>query len=458
MNLSAKKENARTLAALVGVDEEKATALLNFSVLMTFDKWDPVSKSVSEHLQTLLIRTVERVSHDQSELTDIAAEIVVGKERPRSNAPHIYVGLGNEVALVSFDRPNLPPGPVHPSLLLITACYTAAATLKAVLGELLPFKLPPCIKIDLRELVSNDLAFLYSPVDFGEAHLVGSGAIGNGFIYGLSQFIASGQLHVFDDDRISAGNLQRCVFFDESQLGLLKAEQLSITISKLLPDVEAIPHPLRLQDYDRRKGAWLKRLIVGVDSPRARRSLQSEIPNEVFDASTTGINEIVMHFHKQPTSGACLACVYHETPQEDAHAVHVADVLGVSLESVNEERISNEASTLILEKYPNLRRQELVGIPYDTLFKQLCSTAKLIGSEDKQVLAPFAFVSVLAGTLLALEFVRRVQGGHDGLFNEWRISPWTNPVFRRRRVLERYPSCEFCSNPILQRVASELWM
>jgi len=47
-------------------------------------------------------------------------------------------------------------------------------------------------------------------------------------------------------------------------------------------------------------------------------ALLSEFPGEVFDASTTGISEVDLHFHKQPTTGPCLGCVYPHTPQEDA--------------------------------------------------------------------------------------------------------------------------------------------
>lgn len=63
---------------------------------------------------------------------------------------------------------------------------------------------------------------------------------------------------------------------------------------------------MRLQDVPAKQGggAWLKRLIVGVDSPRARRNLQTEVPGEVYDASTTGISEVVVHF--SPTAGGPL--------------------------------------------------------------------------------------------------------------------------------------------------------
>jgi hypothetical protein len=193
-----------------------------------------------------------------------------------------------------------------------------------------------------------------------------------------------------------------------------------------------------------------------VDSPRARRSLQAEIPGQVFDASTTGIGEIVLHFHQQPTSGACMSCVYHQSPEEDAHERHVADTLGVSLSEVMQTRISSTAAEQICKRYPQFQPSDLAETAYDTLFKQLCSAAQL-NVEDRQVLTPFAFVSVLAGTLLAIEFVRRIQRGHKDLFNEWRVSPWSNLVMRRQRFLEKRRDCEFCGNPLLASVTKAFW-
>lgn len=258
--------------------------------------------------------------------------------------------------------------------------------------------------------------------------------------------------------KVGGGNLQRCLFFEEKHLDYPKAEILSAAASKILSKLRAIPHNVRIQDLpEREAGPWLNKLIVGVDSPRARRSLQSEFPGEVFDASTTGISEVVLHFHKQPTTGACLGCVYPHTPQESAHETHVAEALGVSLEEVRESRISPSAAEKICRRYPHFNSSQLVGGAYDSLFKALCSTQSLKTSEDRQVLPPFAFVSVLAGALLAIEFVRRIQRGHNGLFNEWRVSPWSNPVLRRRRLLEKNPACEFCGNEILAPIAAEMW-
>jgi hypothetical protein len=265
-------------------------------------------------------------------------------------------------------------------------------------------------------------------------------------------------MNIVDEDVVSDGNLQRCVFFNSNDVDLPKAVQLCKTAKTLFPNVALKAHTTRLQNVSAKKGGgpWLKRLIVGVDSPRARRSLQSEIPGEVYDASTTDISEVVIHFNRQPNEMACLSCLYHESPEEQAHEKHVADTLGVSIEEVKQSRISDTSASLICRRYQHLKPAEVIGLAYDTLFKQLCSTGQLKTPAGRQVLAPFAFVSVLAGTLLAIEFVRRIQTD-NWPFNEWHVSPWAIPVLRLRRVSGKNPKCEFCGNPILAHVARQIW-
>jgi hypothetical protein len=196
---------------------------------------------------------------------------------------------------------------------------------------------------------------------------------------------------------------------------------------------------------------------VGVDSRRARRKLQNECPGEVFDASTTDIREIVLHHNLQPTEGACLSCIYEPDEEELSREQHIADHLGVPVDAVRSERISAASAAIIVGRFPELRADALEGMAYDTLFKRLCAQSALPAQEARRVVAPFAFVSVLAGTMLALEIVRRLGCGpaiHD---NYWRLSPWHAPLARRRVWRPKQPACVFCSDAILQKVNARLW-
>jgi hypothetical protein len=152
-----------------------------------------------------------------------------------------------------------------------------------------------------------------------------------------------------------------------------------------------------------------------------------------------------------------LACAYAHSPDEHARERHIAAVLGVELDDVRQLSVSSAAACRVQERHPHLSADAIQGLAYDTLFKALCGSAPSLSPEGKQVLAPFAFVSTLAGALLAAEFYQRVKAGHEGRFNEWRISPWSAPLDRRKRIQLRHPGCEFCSNPVLRKVNHGFW-
>jgi hypothetical protein len=179
---------------------------------------------------------------------------------------------------------------------------------------------------------------------------------------------------------------------------------------------------------------------------------------EVFDASTTGIAEVVLHFHRLPTDSACMSCVYYEAPDELAHEAHVAASLGIEVGQVKTNFVTWDAARRIVARYPQLDPGALIGLAYDSLFKQLCGQAALKTEADRQVLAPFGFVSVLAGVVLAMEVIRRVRTGNiEGPYNYWRLSPWSSPVLKLRVMRPSRPDCEFCSNETLRAVVKQLW-
>jgi hypothetical protein len=221
-----------------------------------------------------------------------------------------------------------------------------------------------------------------------------------------------------------------------------------------------VPRQARLQDLQEKSSdPWLQRLIVAVDSRRARRALQSEFPGEVFDSSTTDIREIVIHYHRQPTANACLSCIYMPDEDEMTREQHIAEHLGVDVDEVHTERISEASAITIANRFPKLSADTLVGMAYDTLFKQLCAESALLTPTGRTVIAPFAFVSVLAGAFLALEVARRLHSeeGQRDEFNYWRVSAWSPPLSRRKILRPKETECKFCGDQIFSSVNRQLW-
>lgn len=461
MNDNAARENARTLAAALRIDEREAAHLLDITILINAPPGDPASNQLAAFLERLLVRTVKTVLRSADSSNSPALEISVGDIAPLTLVPRIWVTTSPERISIGSSQPE-PQNLVelHPVLLLLGACYAAAFAMKAVIGDGLAVPHTDPLILDFNDIFGPSLPLTES-FDLGTAYLAGAGAVGNGFLFALSLLDVSGELHIADPDSIEDRNLNRCIWFFDSDLTFNKAERLVELAKAEFSRLVLVPHPVALKDVPaaREGGAWLQRLIVGVDSRRTRRNLQLELPGEVYDASTTGIVEAVLHFNKQPTEGlACLSCIYAQEEGEMAHERHVADSLGVSLEAVREGYVSDEAAAKICLKYSQLIPGDLQGLAYDSLFKQLCAEGELYTAADRQVLAPFSFVSVLAGTYLTLELLRRVHNKQpEQPFNYWRISPWTAPVTRLRSMRPTNPKCSFCGDLILREVVRNLW-
>jgi hypothetical protein len=460
-----RRENAAALAAALGLGIVEATELLDVTIVVTASQADKTAVAIADDISELLGRTARVITaaHEVASAVEnpsgVAAELVIGDATGRTGARKLFLSVSLDAA--SLSRTQLvqdPCAPLHRLLCAVIACYACAATLDCALNREGSFGVPDPMVISY-DALGIDAADLATPVELGHAYLAGAGAIGNGLLWAARHLDVRGRLELVDDDVVDPGNLNRQVWFGSDDIGEKKVERLALKAQSSFPRLELIPRPWRLQDLpEKSDGPWLRRLIVAVDSRRARRQLQNEFPGEVFDASTTDIREIVVHYNRQPTTQACLCCIYEPDQEELAREQHIADHLGVSVEQARSERITAPAAAAIIQRFPALSEPNLVGMAYDTLFKRLCGEGQLKTATGRRVVAPFAFVSALAGALLALELARRLGAGRsDRDFNYWRVSAWHPPLARRRLRRPRQQVCAFCGNAVLRRVNSTLW-
>lgn len=459
LTAGAQRQNAATLAAALGLTEAQATQLLDLTVLITADPTDSTALALASDVVELLSRTVREVTRE-APASAVSAELVIGAASPRADTRHVFAQIDTHGATLTQGllSTGLSCSPTHRLLCAWVACYACAVLLDRAIDADLPFNVPKPFTLSFSEL-GLDLETLDQPVDVGHAYLAGAGAIGNGLLWAGRHLDLRGRLEIADDDHVDSGNLNRQVWFHESDIDAGKAERLAFHAQPYFPHLKLVPRPDRLQALqERSSGPWLPRLIVAVDSRRARRTLQNEFPGEVFDASTTDIREVVVHYHRQPTDRACLSCIYEPDKAEFSREEHIAEHLGVSVEEVRSERVNAAAAACIHARFPHLSVDGLVGLAYDSLFRTLCGEGSLKTVTQREETAPFAFVSCLAGVLLAIELVRRLShSSNESDFNYWRISAWHPPLARRRLLRARQPDCAFCSNSTLRAVNVSLW-
>lgn len=445
MSMNPAKENRLMVAKLLGVDEAVAAELLEARVAIY------AAAGECARFATELISQLERTVV----VTDVDAdvEVVIGVRPTGTASKTIYVSFDEESVTLSDDSIDLAgefPA-LHGLQVVFGACYAAAF----VLGRAVP-GLPSTEGDFVFSFASIGATrdVLVRPLTIRETALAGAGAVGNGFLRALRHLDVSGKLHVTDPKEIGAGNANRCLFFGAGETGM-KAEVLSRNAQEYFGALKLEPFVGRFCELVAREKR-IRRVVVATDSRPVRRSIQNELPLEVVDASTTDVSEIIVHSHRQPTDGACLSCIYKHVPDEDARKRDIAAGLGLAVSDIDPAGlVDDRVAGLIVAAHPSLQRGDVLGRAFDTLFKQLCGEQALLKPGGEQVLAPFAFVSNLAGAYLALELARLDAG--IGTSNYLYLHPWRQPFSKLRRYKGKDQDCEFCGNPGTLEAYKAVW-
>lgn len=447
--MTAAQENARMLASILGIGEDEAATRLKRTVLLTVEQ-RPQALAWAADVAQLLGMTIDVV---EGVGDDINAELVIGNAKPRSRAPVLYASIGGETATISMQEKAGQAGSPHPFLAACAAPMVAAAVLSTVIADdALPgVSLPLTFRFDQLGLPDGALE---RQRDLTGLVMAGAGAVGHGFLRALRHLPTNGILKIVDPKTVAEGNFNRCAYLHKEDLGKDKATVLADRAQLDFSKATLQPFVGDFATYCR-DGGPSPAVIVTVDSRRARRSIQTELPGAVIDASTTDVRAVVIHSHKQPTEYACLSCIYRHVPEENARERSIAEGLGVGLDDVKSGLISSSAATLIGSRYPALDPKTIVGKAYDSLFKELCAAQALKSEEGRQVLAPFSFVSALAGCYLVVELLRSMDG--IAATNYWTADPWGVPSHRRRVLRPRHRDCEFCSRSEARAIAKQLW-
>jgi hypothetical protein len=98
---------------------------------------------------------------------------------------------------------------------------------------------------------------------------------------------------------------------------------------------------------------------------------------------------------------------------------------------------------------------EFLGKSMDSLAKARCGSGPVNTAAGRQALAPFAFVSNLAGCLMVVDLLRS-QSTDSRPTNYLHLDPWRPPA-PVRRLKPRRQGCEFCGDAELTSVLASLW-
>lgn len=448
--LTARQENERTLARLLGISEDEAAERLAYRVRVRAS--DDASQGFAAHLKALLGFTLHVVGDTEPADLDLAINGAVAPDVPTPLAARID-DKGLVISAGSSTASGMAAATPHDLCAKLAACYAAGVVIAHATGGerrdrlTWPFNVP----FDAFGLTPRLLA---APIEIADTVLAGAGGVGSGFVWALESLNVSGEMDVADPKTVSAGNLNRCFHYDEVDIGEDKTKVLCAKArfdSLILTPFGGPFHHLR------RQRGRIKRVITTVDSRAARRDIQKEFPLEVLDASTTDVSEVVVHSHAEPNPGACLCCIYSHIPREDEETQAIAEGLGVTVDAIRGKPLIDRELSLELAALHGLDAAVLEGVALSTLYKQLCASEALKTAAGEQALAPFAFISNLAGVLLAIELLR-VENADGAIASSYvSLDPWSPPHGRARRARAKTANCEFCSNPDMAELMTTIW-
>lgn len=434
-------QNALMLARLLGDDvPDHAYSLLDVGVEVAFNPACREQELFANELQAQLIRTLAKVELVQRD----AAGVSVGHP---GEPPICWISMSRARATIASKPPSSEPFVASdaPTRILV-ASYACAFVVARVVNRPLQLSTPNPFTIERASLPPLSPCL---PVDLGESWLLGAGAIGCAVLWALRDLPVSGRLHVVDPKRVTAGNLNRQMLFSALDVGQWKALTAAGNAQPLLPGLELVPHVGSFQSVF--AGKPVSRVLVGLDSREARQDVQRAMPDEVFDASTTGAIEFLFHSNKLGAERACLECVYPTRSDKLAQARHMAEGLGLTLEEVQAPLITHEVAKKLAGTFLHLAEAELVGRAISSIYRENCAAEVLRAPDGEQFLAPFAFVSVLAGTLLVMHLVSQLQG-FEAPYNLWPVSAWAPPLPAARELRGQRVGC-FCTSSVYRRIA-----
>lgn len=420
-----------------------------------------------------------------SEYSDENIFIVAGNTsyKTETKGKTIYFGSDNWISKYSISTSKSFGYSSNPIGSGISACIVASNIFRLVFNTIIDFKL-----IDEEfefSTFSLDNSTRKNPrIDekiFCDATLVGVGAIGNGAVWALSKIEhLIGSLSLIDGETISLSNLQRYVLFveeDEKKGKVTIAENFFNNQTGL--KIES--HVGSWASYIKKRSDWaIKCVAIGIDNERDRIGIQSSLPCTIFN-SFTEVESIGITRHVDFINDPCLACSYipiiprKNRTVEIAENCHIPDKVDLVKDYYNYNKPVNEMipnyPMSLLQEISNANRIDLDklsqynGLTIDQFYSDfICGGAILRLSstkeEVKDVDAPLAFQSAMAGILLAAELVKFFNykaSKQDNRTDIYHLSPISNyNPFHRQLVKDKTMRC-LCQDEDFKKRYIEKW-
>lgn len=362
-------------------------------------------------------------------------------EEPPPSSTTIYIGSAHSegglfpsasgwVARLNHGRPG-PKGPANP--------YASAAAASFAAGELFRrifLRASPDHDFSLSLLNFDSKTGAGAELPLGNLHevlFVGVGAIGNAGIWCLARDERrSGRLTLLDVEKLELLNLQRYVLGTSTEIGKPKVviAQNELRQSR----ISVVPEQRTLEVFADESTTKFPVMCVSVDNARTRIAAQALLPKLIVNG-WTGEAALGASWHIFSRNTACLACLYYPHGRAPSQTEQAASALGLSpdraallwvtRQPLSEDDIAAAAKTLGTSE---TSLQPWRGRPLGELYTDVVCGAAPINTSQKGTLevVPLAHQSVLAGSLMAAELVKRTDRTLTGKSQREVLVSWDN--------------------------------
>jgi molybdopterin/thiamine biosynthesis adenylyltransferase len=348
--------------------------------------------------------------------------VVVGDTPAGLDVPSFHAGSRGWVARLSTAGPVGSGTSTNPFGAGAAACLAAANVFRTVFaGQLADGRPDAELTLSISDFSRSACDPALGPLDVGETHLVGLGAIGNGVVWALARLPGlTGELHLVDHEEADLSNLQRYVMTGQDGVDRPKVETSAEALAG--SSLRVVPHQLRWGGYIQERGDWrLDRVVVALDSAKDRLAVQGSLPRRILNAWTAP-DDLGVSRHGFADGKACLACLYLPAGKVEDEDVRVARELGVPEAFMQVRSLLATGAPVDAAFIATVAERQ--GVPFDALLpfvgqplrtfygRAMCGGVVFRltgGAKGDRATVPMAFQSALAGIMLAAELVKDVS-------------------------------------------------
>jgi hypothetical protein len=366
------------------------------------------------------------------------ASLIIGSTSLQNRSFPVYIGSYYWTSKLSILGPVNSAESELPFAAGISVCYGLSNIFKYTFKSILTkFDLDSEFALSLLTLsqTKDDDKLTTKDIDLGSVLLVGLGAIGNGFLWSLSNMThVKGNLTLIDPQRIELSNLQRYCMTTEQHLNLSKVRIIE-GFSK--NDISLESFEGDWSKYLNNTNNWKNQLIcVAVDSAKDRIAIQSSLPEYILNAYTEN-NLVGISRHFDFYNKACLACGLMPEQKTKNRSMEVSENLNIPQQErlirdyLYQDKLVDKQLLQLVADANSIDLSELLqfeDMSMESFYSQAVCGGHLQfinnSSQSIEIEAPLSFQSTLAGILLASEMILYRLGARSlKFYNQTHIHP-----------------------------------